>query len=57
MKKNMRAAEDAQQFASDLEEIGAGARNNPADLTVKMPPDVCADSEEEAGKFVENSCR
>lgn len=53
----MRAAEDAQQFASDLEEIGGGIRNNPEDLTVKMPPEVCVDSEEEVGKLTENSCR
>lgn len=47
LKKNMRAARDAQQFAKDLEEIGSGMRNNPLDLTVPLPPEICADSEEE----------
>lgn len=43
----MRAAADAQAFAVDLEEIGSGMRNDPDDLTVRMPPDVCVSREDD----------
>ena len=45
--KNMRAAEDAQEFAQDLEDIGAGLLNDPETLAVEMPSEVCLQSEEE----------
>jgi len=47
LKRNMRAAADAQKFADDLEDIGAGEWNNPKTLTVPMPSEVCMQSEEE----------
>ena len=43
----MRAATDAQEFAADLEEIGAGDWNDPKTLTVPMPPEVCQQTEDE----------
>jgi len=47
----MRAAADAQQFAADLEGIGAGEWNNAQTLAVPMPPDVCMQTEEEVHYF------